>query len=134
MTEQRKILITKDKIPTSLLVKWGLSLLSEGWTTIPNELLFHQKDLDLSNSEMMLMIHILSFMHHPMAPAFPSIETLANRINQHPRTVQRTIDRLIKKRVLKKTVRSKHKNDKGMTNLYSIEPLLQNLSRFIINK
>lgn len=124
-----KPLIEKENIPLTLIGKWGQSVLSNGWTTIPNQLLFRQKELELSNSEMMMLIHIISFICHPMTPAYPSIETLANRINQHPRTVQRTIEKLISKKLLKKTIRSKGKFDKGMTNLYGIDPLIQKLMK-----
>jgi len=120
-------LINLDKIPASLLARWGSSLLRNGWTTIPNGLLIHQKDLDLSNSEMMLLIHMISFMHHPDTPIFPSISTLAKRINQHERTVQRTIDKLLKKKLINKKIRSKSPLDKGLTNLYSLDPLIEKL-------
>ncbi|ELU1491094.1 TPA: helix-turn-helix domain-containing protein [Enterobacter hormaechei] len=90
--------------------------------------------LDLSNTEMLLLIHLISFIHFADTPAFPSISTLAARINQHPRTVQRTINKLISKGFLKRKIRAKSVNDKGLSNLYSVEPLIEKLFKSIDNK
>ena len=89
--------------------------------------------LELSNTEMLLLIHLISFIHFADTPAFPSISTLAGRINQHPRTVQRTINKLISKGVLKRKIRAKSVNDKGLSNLYSFEPLIEKLLISISN-
>jgi DNA replication protein DnaD len=121
--------IDLDRIPKELLGKWGGPALAKGWTNIPNTLLEQQSNLDLTNSEMMLLIHIISFSHKAESPAFPSITTLATLLNQHPRTVQRTIGRLVKKGIIHKIIRSKHANDLGMTNIYNLDPLKKKLSR-----
>lgn len=127
--------IKRNQIPVILASRWGYSILEEaGWTTIPNLLLEKQMVLDLSNTEMLLLIHLISFIHFADAPAFPSISTLAARINQHPRTVQRTINKLISKGFLKRKIRAKSVNDKGLSNLYSVEPLIEKLFKSIDNK
>lgn len=129
MINNDKKKINRSDIPSGLSGRWGYALLeTEGWTTIPNILLMHQKELDLTNSEMMMLIHIISFIHYGDTPAFPSIDTLAKRVNQHSRTVQRTINKLLKKKLLKRKIRSKSINDKGLSNIYSIEPLIEKLS------
>lgn len=120
--------INRTSIPINIIGRWGYSVLEvEGWTTIPNLLLENQRDLNLGNTEMMLLIHLISFMHYGDTPIYPSIETLAQRINQHPRTVQRTIGKLIKMKLLKRSIRSKSQKDKGLSNLYSLEPLVERL-------
>ncbi|MBT0725733.1 helix-turn-helix domain-containing protein [Rosenbergiella sp. S61] len=88
-----------------------------------------QKELNLNNSELLLLIQILSFIHHADTEAYPSIATLSKRINQHPRTVQRTINSLEKKKILKKTIRSKSPKDVGKSNIYSVEPLIAKLQK-----
>ena len=121
--------MSPERIPKELLGKWGGPALAQGWTNIPNTLLDQQSKLDLTNSEMVLLIHIISFSHKAESPAFPSITTLATRLNQHSRTIQRTISRLVEKGIINKTIRSKHANDLGMTNIYSLEPLKRKLSK-----
>lgn len=120
-----------ERTPKELLGKWGVAALINGWTNIPNTLLEQQSKLDLTNSEMMLLIHIISFSHKAESPAFPSVSTLATRLNQHTRTVQRTIGRLVEKGIINKKVRSKHANDLGMTNIYTLEPLKRKLSKIM---
>ena len=90
--------IRRESIPMILAGRWGFTVLENyGWTTIPNSLLYNQK-IRLDNTELLLLIHLISFIHYGDVPAFPAISTLADRINQHPRTVQRTINKLLKKR------------------------------------
>ncbi|MDZ2401065.1 helix-turn-helix domain-containing protein, partial [Klebsiella pneumoniae] len=126
--------INRNQIPVILASRWGYSILEEaGWTTVPNLLLEKQMVLELSNTEMLLLIHLISFIHFADTPAFPSISTLAGRINQHPRTVQRTINKLISKGFLKRKIRAKSVNDKGLSNLYSFEPLIEKLLISISN-
>ncbi|MEX3175552.1 helix-turn-helix domain-containing protein, partial [Serratia quinivorans] len=90
--------------------------------------LHNQKELELSNSEFIVLIHIISIIHHGETPAFPTIATLSERVNQHPRTVQRTINKVLKKNLLARRIRSKSQNDKGLSNLKSIEPLVTKLT------
>ena len=108
-------------------MRWGRSILSSGWTTIPNELLINHSRLDLTNTELVLVIHLISFLHNSDSKIYPSINTLSLRMNQDRRTIQRTINSLEEKNILKKTIRSKGKNDKGMTNFYDLSPLMLKL-------
>lgn len=121
--------MNKDQIPKELLMRWGLNTLRSGWTNIPNTLLQNQGLLGLSNTEITLIIQIMSFAHSCDTTAFPSIATLSERTNQHPRTIQRTIGRLVKKGFIEKVVRSKHANDIGLSNLYNLEPLRDKLAK-----
>jgi predicted transcriptional regulator len=111
-------------IPEIILSIWGRTILGSGWTTIPNELLKNQSTLNLSNSELVLLIHLISFMHSPSAKIFPSLELLSERMNQDRRTIQRTIQRLEDKELIRKRVRSNGKTDIGLTNVYDISPLM----------
>ncbi|MBE0065943.1 helix-turn-helix domain-containing protein [Citrobacter freundii] len=112
------------EIPNTILSIWGRTILGSGWTTIPNELLKNQARLGLSNSELVLLIHLISFMHSSSAKIFPSIELLSERMSQDRRTIQRTIQRLEEKELIRKRVRSKGKLDIGLTNVYDISPLM----------
>ena len=121
--------IRRESIPMILAGRWGFTVLENyGWTTIPNSLLYNQKKLGLDNTELLLLIHLISFIHYGDMPAFPAISTLADRINQHPRTVQRTINKLLKKKIITRKIRSKSSGDKGLSNVYGIEPLIDILA------
>jgi len=127
-------MILKNEMPHTLLSIWGQNLLEDGWTTIPNSLLRYQSKLDISNSELVVLIHLISFIHHPNAQVYPSINLLSERTNQDRRTIQRTIRRLEEKDLVRKRVRSKGKTDIGMTNTYDIDPLMRKLIGLYLSK
>ncbi|CAG9435230.1 helix-turn-helix domain-containing protein [Providencia alcalifaciens] len=117
-------------IPERLLFIWGRTILGSGWASVPNELLKNQNKLELSNSELVLLIHLISFMHHGDSKIYPSIELLSNRMSQDRRTIQRTINRLVSKKIIRKKVRSASEVDKGLTNIYDLSPLMLKLISF----
>ncbi len=115
------------EIPEKILAIWGRSILKSGWTTIPNELLKNQAALGLSNSELVLIIHLASFIHNADSRVFPSIKLLSERMNQDRRTIQRTLGKLVEQNLLRIKVRSTGKSSKGMTNVYDLTPLMLRL-------
>ncbi|HGM7139078.1 TPA: helix-turn-helix domain-containing protein, partial [Serratia marcescens] len=120
-------MISKNEMPLTILAIWGQNILTSGWTTIPNLLLKSQSKLGLSNSELVLVIHLISFIHQPFSRVFPSIELLSKRMDQDRRTIQRTMKRLEDKGIVRKKVRSTGKVDVGMTNVYDLDPLMLKL-------
>ncbi|WP_410967594.1 helix-turn-helix domain-containing protein, partial [Salmonella sp. SAL4456] len=74
---------------------WGRSILNSGWTSVPNELLKNQSKLGIGNTELVLLINLISFMHHPDAIVYPSISLLCERMNQDRRTIQRNLNKLV---------------------------------------
>lgn len=114
-------------MPPTILSIWGQNILSLGWTTVPNLLLKSQSKLGLSNSELVLVIHLISFIHQPFSRVYPSIELLAKRMDQDRRTIQRTVKRLESKGLVRKKIRSTGKSDVGMTNVYDLDPLMLKL-------
>lgn len=127
-------MILKSEMPHKILSIWGQNLLEDGWATIPNALLKYQSKLDISNSELVILIHLISFIHHPSSQIYPSINLLSERTNQDRRTIQRTIRRLEEKDLVRKRVRSKGKTDIGMTNTYDIDPLMRKLIGLYLSK
>jgi len=125
--ERKKAEHAPFEIPEKILAIWGRSILNSGWTSVPNELLQNQAKLGLGNTEFMLVIHLISFMHHADARVYPSIKLLCERMNQDRRTIQRNLSKLVEMDILRIKVRSTGKNDKGMTNLYDLTPLMLKL-------
>jgi len=120
-------MISKNEMPLTILAIWGQNILTSGWTTIPNLLLKSQSKLGLSNSELVLVIHLISFIHQPFSRVYPSVELLSRRMDQDRRTIQRTMKRLEDKGFVRKKVRSNGKTDVGMTNVYDLDPLMLKL-------
>ena len=115
------------EIPETILSIWGRSILRSGWSTRPNELLKNQAKLELSNTELVLIIHLISFIHNADSKAFPSLSLLSERMSQDRRTIQRTLGKLEEKGLLRKKVRSKSQSSKGLTNIYDLTPLMLKL-------
>jgi len=115
------------EIPEKILAIWGRSILGSGWTSIPNELLKNQANLTLSNTELVLVINLISFIHNAESRVFPSIEFLSERMNQDRRTIQRTLGKLEEKNIIRRKIRSKSKKDKGLSNIYDLTPLMLKL-------
>ena len=83
--------------------KWGLELqggLDEGFTVIPNVLLHSQGFLDISASEMSVLLQI--FMHWWSVDEWPHPRpsAIAKRIGVTPRSVERSIKSLEEKGLL----------------------------------
>lgn len=116
-----------SKLPKKMQLKWGRTVLQSQWTNVPNLLLEHQKNLDLSSTELVMLINLMSYEHDVDTDIYPSISTLAKRQGLHERSTQRAINRLIEKGMLEKHIRSKHQNQAGLTNIYSLEPLKNKL-------
>lgn len=125
--ELKKTSDSPFEIPEKILAIWGRSVLASGWTSVPNELLRNQSKLELSNTELVLIIHLISFLHNADARVFPSIKHLSERMNQDRRTIQRTLGKLVKQDILRVKVRSTGKQDKGLTNVYDLTPLMLKL-------
>ncbi|WP_161956282.1 helix-turn-helix domain-containing protein, partial [Escherichia coli] len=125
--ELKKTEHSSVEIPERILAIWGRSILNSGWTSVPNELLKNQSKLGIGNTELVLLINLISFMHHPDARVYPSISLLCERMNQDRRTIQRNLNKLVEMDILRIKIRSTGKNSKGMTNLYDITPLMLKL-------
>ncbi|WP_409335559.1 helix-turn-helix domain-containing protein, partial [Escherichia coli] len=92
--ELKKTEHSSVEIPERILAIWGRSILNSGWTSVPNELLKNQSKLGIGNTELVLLINLISFMHHPDARVYPSISLLCERMNQDRRTIQRNLNKL----------------------------------------
>jgi predicted transcriptional regulator len=65
-------------------------------------LLKNQHKLDLTATELLVLINLLSFWWYADALPFPRVATLAKRMNVTPRTVQRCLQKLVDKGLLAK--------------------------------
>lgn len=75
--------------------KWGKELTKDGFTAIPNYILYNQSKKKLNNNQMMLIIHIISFWWEKNRNPFPSKKNLSLRMGISERQIQRYISELI---------------------------------------
>jgi DNA replication protein len=101
--------------------------MSRGSTSIPHLLLEHYKKLHISDKEMMLIIHIHSFISEGVR--FPSIEEIQDRMTCSKLELSRTLNRLHKERFL--DIQSTVDAEGKMVERFSLEPLWEKLFRYL---
>ncbi|EGL82232.1 primosome, DnaD subunit [Caldalkalibacillus thermarum TA2.A1] len=103
--------------------KW----MNKGSASIPHLLLENYKKLHLSDTEMMLLIHIHSFVSEGIS--FPSIKQLEERMTCSQVELTRMLNRLRKERFLE--IRSNLDENNRVVEHYSLEPLWEKLFRYL---
>ena len=101
--------------------KWG-DAAALGFFQIPDVLFTSQDKLGIDVTEMVVLLNVLSFWWYDERKPFPKSSTIAQRTGLSPRTVQRTLQKLQQKDILKKT-----KSDWGYR-MFDPAPLVEKLS------
>lgn len=93
-----------------------------GWSPIPDVLLFNQHRLELSSDDLVVLLNLMA--HYYVKNEMPFIRptTIAKRMGCSQRSVQRSIARLVRQRLLWK---AKHKENGHLT--YDLTPLIEKL-------
>ncbi|WP_180361632.1 helix-turn-helix domain-containing protein [Paenibacillus polymyxa] len=113
------------KETTKLEVIWGASLLSNGFTSIPNLLVRHYRVLGIQHGEFGFLANLLSYKHDQKDP-YPSQDTLAANMNCTTRQIRKWIDSLTKKALL---ITNKVYNPNTLKDrtVYNFQPLINKL-------
>lgn len=95
---------TKDFRPEKI---WGKRVLDVGFTVVPSILIRGQRRLGLSPTQLNVLLQLLEhWWEHDNAP-YPSVGLIAERIDRHPRSIQKVVRDLetagFVKRVFRKT-------------------------------
>jgi|GEM_PF-5793514 len=101
--------------------KWG-DAGALGFSQIPDVLFASQDKLGIDVTEMVVLLNVLSYWWYDERKPFPKSSTIAQRTGLSPRTVQRTLQKLQQKEMLKKT-----KSDWGYR-MFDPTPLVEKLS------
>lgn len=110
----------------SLSAKWSDEIAEDGFTMVPNSLLFHYTELGLTPAEFLIIVNIESFRWEAGDFPYPTVETLSKRVRMETRTVTRHITRLHKhKRLIIRRPRHNTSNE------YSFYPLISKLSELV---
>lgn len=83
--------------------RWGAAG-ADGFQPVPHALFKHQAALELSNSEMVTLLNILDFWWLSDRLPFPGVAMLAKRMGVSERSVQRAVERLEQRQLVKRSV------------------------------
>ena len=103
----------------SFAARWGSSrLFEEGFVGVPAAFLRYYSHLQLSHSEAMFVLQLMSFKWNENAP-FPSYKTLAQRMDITPEMARRHAKSLEDKKLLTRLKRN------GQSNAFDLRPLTE---------
>jgi Helix-turn-helix domain len=112
----------------SLASRWGSQrLFEEGFVGVPAALLRHYTKLQISNSEVMFVLQLMSFKWNENAP-FPSYKTLAQRMAITTEMARRHAKSLEGKKLLIRVKRT------GQSNAFDLRPLSSALELLLSEK
>jgi len=106
--------------------KWSENIQLIGFTAVPNALLLCYKDLNITTTELIVIIAIDSFRFTVEDP-WPSLNALSQRCGYSPRTISRAVSSLVEKGHIARTRRP------NTSNKYSLEPLVTTLDTLIVS-
>lgn len=100
--------------------RWTPRLAKAGWTPICDYFLKNLRRLNVSPTEAMVIIQLMSFKWDEKAP-FPALKTIANRLGITSTSVRSHIRKLEKRKLLTRSFTT------GTTNRFFLEPLFLKL-------
>jgi DNA replication protein len=113
--------VSTSQSPRDIGRQWTPKLKEAGFTAVSNLFLQHYRDdLGITNTEAMLVIHLMHYKWDEDAP-YPSFKTLAHRMGLTEQQVRAHALSLVRKKLMKKTLRL------GKPNLFHLEPLFKRL-------
>jgi DNA-binding MarR family transcriptional regulator len=95
-----------------------------GWSPVPDVLIFHQHQLKLRSEDLNVLLNLIAHWYLPGAMPFIRPTTIAKRMGVSPRSVQRSIARLIQMRLVAKV-----RHESGHVG-YDMTPLTERLKPF----
>jgi predicted transcriptional regulator len=107
--------------------KWGSQALCLGWVPVPASLLFLQSKLNISPTEMNVLINLLLHWWRAGDKVYPSQDAIAHRMGVSKRTVQRSMDKLEGLGLVERISTARNTKYRGR-NIYNLEPLAKTLS------
>lgn len=102
--------------------KWGKTLLSGGWSMIPNTLIERQRALGLDALDINILLHLIRHWWDAGNLPHPGKKSIAEAIGVHPRTVQKRIAALEKDDLIQRIERRTPEGSR--TNLYDFSGLI----------
>lgn len=108
--------------------KWGEAL-HDGFVVIPSALLRYQTKLGINDGELVVLMNLLMSWWKVDAYPFPQTSTLAARMGVTRRTVQRHIENLEAKGMIRRIWSAKKINDRRTVSQYDLSGIVSDLKR-----
>ena len=71
--------------------KWGERVINHGWVGVPTLLLEHQGRLQITSSELNVLLALMTFWQSNDHPAHPSIKNISKMLGKTEKTIQNNI-------------------------------------------
>ncbi len=113
---------------SNLEEKWGDSV-NAGFVVIPSALLLHQNELKLDSGEVVVLMNLLMAWWKVGDLPFPRTSTIAKRMGINLRTVQRCIESLEKKRLIKRLKNLERSDSNRVFTRYDLSGIVSELKR-----
>jgi DNA-binding transcriptional ArsR family regulator len=81
---------------SKLQARWGVAM-TDGFLVVPRVLLLKQRELDLDNGEVMVLLNLFAHWWDDADHPYPAVSSMAQRMGLSIRTVQRTLEKLEKR-------------------------------------
>jgi predicted transcriptional regulator len=111
--------------------KWGSGVATAGFTAVPNHLLsinqFLEKEKRLTPTELLTLFQILSSWWYADRLPFPSKTTIAKRLGLSPRQIQRALNGLEEKGLIRRIARY-YENRGRASNSYDVSQVVEKVS------
>lgn len=107
----------------ALVAKWGKTLITAGFTALPDVLFLHQKALKLKPLDIVILLHLASYWWKPKENPWPAKQTLADAMDVDPRTIQRHIKKMEDMGYIKRIERRAKVGD-NLSNEYDLRGLI----------
>jgi len=107
-------------------LKWGESAIA-GWQPVPDLLFKHQADLELTATDVVVLLNILLHWWYAERMPYPRLTTVARRMGATTRTVQRSLTRLKQAGVIISSLREDGSKQ------YDPTPLVRKLEGFAMD-
>ncbi|MEP9369985.1 helix-turn-helix domain-containing protein [Xanthobacter sp. VNH20] len=106
--------------------KWGKEVMDLGFCVVPSLLLRAQRRLNLTATQLAVLLQLCDFWWDKERKPFPSKETLAQRLSLSPRQVQRYIAELEQEGLVRRIER-RASNGGKLSNTYDLSGLVKRL-------
>lgn len=106
--------------------KWTKPVMAAGWTAIPSVLLEQQQALGLSAMEINILLHLIRHWWKKDDLPYPSKQTIADCVGVDRRTVQRHIEQMEKRGLIRRAHRF-HPSGGQQSNFYDFSGLIKAL-------
>ena len=106
--------------------RWGKAVIERGFTVVPTMLFWAQARLGLTADEFNVVLQLVAHWWDANEDPRPAKDTIAERMNKNPRTIQRYITGLEQKGLVKRIPRYRPGRGQG-ANAYSLDGLVKRL-------